>query len=103
MAKFIEFESPGKGKGKGKDKSKAAAVEPNMCYNFGEGKGCKYGDACKFKDDRMTARKQKRCLACGVEGHFRPECPLVPAELRQVKPPDSPPKAEGWSKGSRST
>ena len=60
MAKFLEGESPGKARGKEKDKGKAATREPNGCYNFGEGKGCKYGDTCKFKHDRMMARKQKR-------------------------------------------
>ena len=72
----------GKSKGKDKDKGKEAS---NACYNFAEGKGCKYGDFCKFKHDRLATRRMKRCLACGHEGHFRPECPLVPPELRQVK------------------
>ena len=79
-------EAKGKGKGKGKAKSEG---EVNLCYSFMEGKGCRYGDACKFRHDRASARKQKRCLACGQEGHYRPECPLVPPENRVVQEPPS--------------
>ena len=39
--------------------------------------GCKYGDACRFKHDKMAAKKEKRCMACGMEGHFRSECPTI--------------------------
>ena len=105
LAKFLESEGQGKAKGKGKDKGKVAGSEPNACYNFAEGKGCKFGDSCKFKHDRLAARRQKRCLACGQEGHFRPECPLVPAEHRQVRVPEGssvpkavPPKEVGHPK-----
>ena len=69
-------------KGKGKGKGKSGDVNP--CHSFNDGKGCKFGDACRFKHDRAQARKQKRCLACGQDGHFRPECPLVAPENRQV-------------------
>ena len=89
LVKSLEGEFVGKGKGKGKDKGRAATVEQGVCYSFGEGKGCKFGDGCKFKHDRMLARRQKRCLACGQEGHFRPECPIVPADQRQVRQPDT--------------
>ena len=77
------------GKGKGKGKGKGAGGEMNPCYNFNEAKGCKFGDACHFKHDRATARKQKRCLACGQDGHFRPECSLVSPENRQVVSPST--------------
>ena len=73
-------------KGKGKGKNKGSASELGPCHSFAEGKGCKFGDSCKFKHDRATARKQRRCLACGQDGHFRPECPLVAPEDRQVMP-----------------
>ena len=76
------------GKGKSKGKGKGPGSE-NPCHNFNEAKGCKFGDACHFKHDRATARKQKRCLACGQEGHFRPDCPLVAPENRQVISPSS--------------
>ena len=94
LVKFMEGNGQAKAKGKGKEKGKGSEGEPNACYNYGEGKGCKYGDACKFKHDRLAARRQKRCLACGQEGHFRPDCPLVAAENRQVRVPEglSPPK-----------
>ena len=82
------IEAP-KSKGKGKDKAKGEG-DGSLCYNFADGKGCKFGDSCKFKHDRATARRLKRCLACGQEGHFRPECPLVPPELRAVQDPLSP-------------
>ena len=72
-----------KGKGKGKGKVGDSGVQ-GPCTNFNESKGCRYGDTCRYKHDRDTARKQRRCLACGQEEHFRPECPLVPPEHRQV-------------------
>ena len=77
------------GKGKEKGKGKGAGGEMNPCYKFNEAKGCKFGDACHFKHDRATAHKQKRCLACGQDGHFRPECPLVSPENRQVVSPSA--------------
>ena len=77
------------GKGKGKGKGKGLGSEQNPCHNFNEAKGCTFGDACHFKHDRATARKQKRCLACGQDGHFRPDCPLVAPENRQVVSPSS--------------
>ena len=80
-AKALEFGGESKGKGKGKEKGKEGL---GLCHNFTEAKGCKYGDACKFVHDRASARKQKRCLACGAEGHCRPECPNVPLEHRPV-------------------
>ena len=72
-----------KGKGKGKGKGKDGG-DQGPCVNFNESRGCRFGDTCRFKHDRATARKQRRCLACGLGGHFRPECPLVPPEHRQV-------------------
>ena len=84
-AKALEGNDKGnKGKGKGKGKNQGTELSP--CFNFNEAKGCKFGDSCRFKHDRATARKQKRCLACGQEGHFRPDCPLVAPEDRQVIP-----------------
>ena len=68
-----------KGKGKGKTKSKDDG-EVNLCYNLSNGKGCKFGDACKFKHDCAIARWLKRCLACGQEGLYR----------RVVQDPGSP-------------
>ena len=90
------------GKGKGKGKGKGLGSEQNPCHNFNEAKGCKFGDACHFKHDRATARKQKRCLACGQDGHFRPDCPLVAPENRQVVSPSSSnaPSPKAGAKGS---
>ena len=82
QAKVLEGSGEMKGKGKGKAKGREGLVEVGACYNFAGGVGCKYGDACKFKHDKTAARKQKRCMACGKEGHFRSECSLVPPERR---------------------
>ena len=82
-AKALEGQDKGP-KGKGKGKAKGSTTELGPCHNFAEAKGCKFGDSCRFKHDRATARKQRRCLACGQEGHFRPDCPLVAPEDRQV-------------------
>ena len=76
QAKALEGAGDSKGKGKGKTKSKDDG-SANVCYNFSEGKGCRYGDSCRFRHDRAVARRLKRCLACGQEGHFRPDCPLA--------------------------
>ena len=76
------------GKGKGKDKGKDGAREMPLCHGFNDATGCKYGDSCRFMHDRASARKQKRWLVCGQEGHFRPECPLVPEEHRRVQSGD---------------
>ena len=46
-------DAKGKGKSKGKGKDEG---EGKMCYSFSEAKGCRYGDACKFKHDRATAK-----------------------------------------------
>ena len=89
QAKALAGDEASKGKGKGKDRAKSEG-DGSLCYNFADGKGCKFGDSCKFKHDRAAARRLKRCLACGQEGHFRPECPLVPPELRAVQDPSSP-------------
>ena len=44
----------GKGeKGKGKGKGKFEAGEPKPCFSFDEGKGCKFGDSCRFRHDRV--------------------------------------------------
>ena len=102
--KALEEGKGGKAKGKGKGKS---GDEMNPCHAFNQGKGCKFGDSCRFKHDRAQARKQKRCLACGQESHFRPECPLVAPEDRQVvsqsdnsnpSSPKAPSKASSPSK-----
>ena len=79
--------SPGKGEGKdkGSGKGKKGANEEQPCYKFGDGSGCRFGDACIFKHDRVKARKESRCLACGQAGHFRPDCTLVAPENRQVQ------------------
>ena len=53
-----------------------------MCYNFSGGVGCKYGDSCRFKHDKIAAKKEKRCMLCGMEGHFRTECPTASSESR---------------------
>ena len=90
QAKAIGGISDGKGKGKGKDKGKDLGKEVGVCHAFSEKKGCKYGDKCRFSHDRATARKQGRCLACGQEGHYRPDCPIVVPESRQVQDPTSP-------------
>ena len=90
QAKAIGGISDGKGKGKGKDKGKDLGKEVGVCHAFSEKKGCKYGDKCRFSHDRATARKQGRCLACGQEGHYRPDCPIVAPENRQVQDPTSP-------------
>ena len=91
----------GKGeKGKGKGKGKFEAGEPKPCFSFDEGKGCKFGDSCRFRHDRVQARKSKRCLACGQEGHFRPDCPIVAPANRQVVTPDPSSLKAGAKQGS---
>ena len=89
VVKALDAGADSKGKGKGKGKGKEE-VEAKLCHGFSEAKGCRYGDSCKFKHDRATARQQKRCLACGQEGHYRPECPIVPPERRVVQDPSGP-------------
>ena len=91
--------SKGEGKGKGKDKGSEATREVGLCHHFSDGKGCRYGDSCRSKHDRAAARKQKRCLACGQEGHYRPDCTLVAPEnrttldsTRPFDPKAAPPK-----------
>ena len=56
-----------KGKGKGKGKGKDGG-DQGPCVNFNESRGCRFGDTCRFKHNRATARKQRRCLACGQGG-----------------------------------
>ena len=73
----------GPSKGKGKGGGQGGNDGPAPCHNFSNAVGCRYGDSCKFKHDRAKARKDRRCLACGQSGHYRPECAVVPAELRQ--------------------
>ena len=73
----------GQSKGKGKGGASSGGDGPALCHNFSNAAGCRYGDSCRFKHDRVKARKDKRCLACGQSGHYRPECTVVPAELRQ--------------------
>ena len=83
-------EDASKGKGKS-SKGSGGTVE---CYKFSDGTGCRFGDGCTFKHDRAKARKQSRCLACGQSGHYRPDCPIVPAELRPVSPEGGSPSAK---------
>ena len=90
QAKALSGASEGKGKGKGKEKGKDGGRELGLCHAFTDKKGCKFGDSCKFKHDRAAARKQGRCLACGQEGHYRPECPNVKQEWRHALEPGSP-------------
>ena len=90
QAKALEGLGEPKGKGKGKDKGKDVEKVKGACYNFSGGKGCKYGDSCRFEHDKSTARKEKRCIACGQEGHFRADCPLVPSDSRLSGEPSSP-------------
>ena len=87
VAKVGGADPPGGTKGKGKGKGDKGDVVP-PCHNFSNAAGCKYGDSCRFKHDRAAARKERRCLACGQQGHFRPDCTLVPAEHRQVQGPE---------------
>ena len=75
-----------KGKGKGKEKGKDPATEPGPCYNFAAGKGCKYGESCQFEHDKVLARKEKRCLVCGRERHFRSDCPMVRTPKTKLVP-----------------
>ena len=89
-----------KGKGKGKDKGRDGVKEPGPCHAFADKKGCKFGDSCRFKHDRAAARKQGRCLACGQEGHYRPDCTVVAPEHRPRlesgnSGPTSPPPKSG--------
>ena len=71
-------DSSDKGKGKGK------GSEVQLCHKFGDSSGCRFGDSCRFKHDRAKARKEGRCLACGQQGHIRPDCHVVPPEHRVV-------------------
>ena len=75
----------GEGKEKGKGKGKSEDVSALLCHKFGDSTGCRFGDSCKFKHDRATARKEGRCLACGQKDHYRPDCPLVAPENRVVQ------------------
>ena len=99
QAKALEVQQKGLGKGKGKEKGGEGAREQALCHGFSDGKGCKYGDSCRFRHDRALARKQKRCLACGQEGHYRPECPLVSPENRVVQDPTTPKGSIGSVQG----
>ena len=80
--------------GKGKGKSSKGSGSTVECFRFGDGTGCRFGDSCTFRHDRAKARRQSRCLACGQSGHYRPDCPIVPAELRQVLPEGGSPSAK---------
>ena len=91
------------GKDKGKGKGKGSSADSPLCHKFADASGCRYGDACMFKHDRAKARKEGRCLACGQQGHYRPECSLVAPENRTVTGESSSegsPKASG-PKGGR--
>ena len=92
------LEGAGDSREKGKAKPGPDDGDANVCYNFSEGKGCRYGDSCRFRHDRAVARRLKRCLACGQEGHFRPDCPLVLPEHRVVQDPSSPVSSGGTPK-----
>ena len=81
-----------KGKVKVRAKERGGEGSQQMCHKFSDASGCRFGDACIFKHDRAKARRENKCLACGQEGHFRPECPIVAPENRQVA-------AEGGAKG----
>ena len=83
----------GEGKGKGAAKGKGGEAGQQLCHKFSDASGCRFGDACIFKHDRVRARKEDRCLACGRTGHFRPECPVVTPENRVVA-------ADGGKEGS---
>ena len=85
QAKAMEPASDPKGKGKGKEKGKDTSKEWGLCHGFASGTGCKYGDACKFKHDKAVAKKEKRCMSCGLEGHFRSECPTGSPEGRSSR------------------
>ena len=78
-----EVKDKGKGKGKGEGSSQ-------VCHKFADATGCKFGDACMFRHDRAKARRENRCLACGQQGHFRPDCTLVAPENRVVLTETSP-------------
>ena len=82
QAKSLEGPLEGKGKGKGKDKGKDGSRDPGVCYNFAGGIGCRYGDSCRFQHDKTAAKRSKRCMVCGQEGHFRSEYPLVAPQGR---------------------
>ena len=84
-ARVLEGQAEPKGKGKGKDKGKEAPREVGLCHGFSGAAGCKYGDSCKFKHDRVAAKKERRCMACGLEGHFRSECPTGSPEARGLR------------------
>ena len=85
QTKALESPPEAKAKGKGKDKGKEGARELGDCYNYSGGKGCKYGESCQFKHDKTTAKREKRCLLCGKEGHFRSDCPLASQESKGGK------------------
>ena len=74
-----------KGKDKGKGKGKGGDAQMPLCHKFSDASGCRYGDNCMFKHDRAKAKKEGRCLACGKEGHFRPNCDVVAPENRRVQ------------------
>ena len=109
QAKAIGGIPDGKGKGKGKDKGKDSGRDVGLCHAFADKKGCKFGDACRFKHDRAAARKQGRCLACGQECYYRPDRPNVAPENRQVTDQGNPssggpsPKAQGAGPGPKTS
>ena len=93
--------SASEGKDKGKGKGKGAEGDKPPCHKFTDATGCRFGDSCMFKHDRSKAKKEGRCLACGQEGHFRSDCPLVSPENRGSQGESSPEsaKASGQGKG----
>ena len=42
----------------------------------------------------MTAKREKRCLLCGREGHFRSDCPLASQESKGGKRSAALPQAQ---------
>ena len=82
-----------------KVRTRARTVRRSLAFVITEKKGCTFGDSCRFKHDRAAARKQGRCLACGQEGHYRPDCTVVSPEHRpslesgNLGPASPPPKS----------
>ena len=67
MAKGLEAVSEGKGKGKGKDKSSGEAP---ACYGFSGGKGCKFGDTCRFFSRQIERSQAEEMLGLWSGGTF---------------------------------
>ena len=72
----LEGNQPTSASPKGKDKSKGQG-SGELCRYFMKATGCKRGLKCGYSHDMSSldrAVRNKKCLACGSEGHRQREC-----------------------------